>query len=237
MAERLTVATIVAVKNGEKYIRRALDSIVKQSRPPDEILIVDGRSTDATCEIARSYDNVCVMTQPGLGIADAYNAGVLEARSDLVAFLSHDDEWTTDKLAVQAAIFETEPGVMLSTAKARFVAENPDSLPPGFRPELLQGSHTAHVVETLVARRELFRQIGLFDTSFNVAEDVEWFARVKDAGINWRVARQVLLTKHIHRDNASLNLSKNHKDLLRAIYSTVRRKREKQAGDEHGSIS
>jgi glycosyltransferase involved in cell wall biosynthesis len=228
MGDRLTVTAIVVVRNGERYIGRALDSILNQARIPERILVIDGQSTDSTREIADRYREVEVLLQRGTGIADAYNCGITESNTDLVAFLSHDDEWTSNKLAVQVDKLERNPEVMLTTARARFVAENPDNLPPGFRPALLAGHHTAHIMETLVARRELFGKVGLFDTSFAVSEDVDWFARVKDAGIPWAVADDILLVKHIHEDNTSLNVSKDYGDLLKAVRGTIRRKKEKR---------
>jgi glycosyltransferase involved in cell wall biosynthesis len=228
MGNPLTVTAIVIVRNGERFIGRALDSILNQTRIPERILVVDGQSTDSTCEIAGRYSEVKVLPQCGTGIADAYNYGIAESDTDLVAFLSHDDEWTPDKLAVQVDILERNPEVMLSTARARFVAENPERLPRGFRPELLKGHHTAHIMETLVARKKLFSHVGLFDTGYAVSEDVDWFARVQDTGIPWIVADEILLVKHIHESNTSLNVSKDYSDLLKAVRGTLQRKKEQQ---------
>lgn len=226
---KMSITAVVTVRNGEKRISRALDSIARQTRKPDHVFVVDGHSSDRTVEIAQRYGFVTVIQQEGLGIADAYNQAIRTAESDLIAFLSHDDEWTENKIEIQAGYHEMHPETLVTTAMARFFAEDPGKLPPGFRTSLLEGEHVVHIMETLMARKEVFVQVGLYNQELKTGEDVDWFSRVQDAEVASHVIREVLLHKYVHAENASLASSENNAFLLRAVRDSIRRKREQAA--------
>lgn len=219
------VSVIVAVRNGERYLDVAIQSILAQEYGPLEILLVDGKSTDRTATIAKSYPQVRYMTQTGDGIAAAYNQGVTAAAGELVAFLSHDDIWTANKLRTQVACMLECPSLLYTVAHAKFFLETPGTLPHGFRSELLQGDHVAYIMETLLVRKEAFEKIGLFETTLSTGEDVDWFARARDKHILHRVIPQVLLRKRVHSTNASLNDPSTNQVLLKVLRRSIVRKR------------
>lgn len=220
------VSVIVAVKNGEAYLSAALQSIIDQRYRPLEIIVVDGCSYDRTVAIARSFAHVRVIEQPGKGIADAYNTGIAAAQGEFSAFLSSDDLWTSDKLEVQIGYMLAHPHLQYTVGKARFVLEPATCLPPGFRPHLLDGEHTALIMETLVARRSVWQQVGGFDTGLRLAEDVDWFGRARHLGVPMVALSEVLLHKRIHGANASLNLALNNRELLKVVTRLIRRKQK-----------
>ena len=86
------VSVVSAVRNGERYLSEALESVMGQTLPPDEVLVIDDGSTDATADIARSC-GARVMPRRGRGVSDARNTGIAECRGDLIAFIDHDDVW------------------------------------------------------------------------------------------------------------------------------------------------
>lgn len=219
------VSVIMAVKNGERFLARAIESVLAQTRRPDEIVVVDGQSIDATARIATSYPLVRYVLQSGRGISDAYNLGIETARGGILSFLSHDDVWTPDKLALQVDYLVRNPDVQCTVAKARFVLEPGEPPPPGFRPEWLAGDHPAYIMETLVARRGAFETVGLFDPAFPTGEDVDWFARAKDSGISIALVPETLLIKHIHGTNISLTTPSGNQSLLLALRRSILRKR------------
>lgn len=222
--DRSTVTVIIVVRNGARFLAEAISSALSQSYQPTEIIIVDGHSTDDTAKIAKSFPEVRYLRQNRLGISNAYNLGIQAAQSEFVAFLSHDDLWTSDKLAVQIQYLLEHQDIMYCVAQTDFFLEPGNALPPGFRSNLLTGEHPARIMETLVARRHLFNLIGGFDEGLNTAEDVEWYARAADAQIPMMVINQVLLHKRIHDQNASLNTVENNRNLLMALRKTVSRK-------------
>lgn len=214
----------MAVRNGELYLADALESIFQSARRPLEILVIDGGSTDRTAQIAAGTPLTRVIAQQARGIADAWNLGIAEARGEAIAFLSHDDLWADGKLDLQLARMEADPSLMLTVGMVRH--ELIGGPPPGFRLDLLGRDVPGYIMETLIARRETFDIIGGFDTALATAEDVDWFARVRDAGLNCALLPERLLTKRVHGGNASLRDERGSQHLLRALHGAVRRKRE-----------
>jgi glycosyltransferase involved in cell wall biosynthesis len=99
------VSAIVAVRDGERYIKQALDSILGQSAPPGEVVVVDDGSTDATQIALESYaGRVRVMQQDPGGVATALNVGIAASTGGFLAFLDADDVWTPTSLE-----FRTSP--------------------------------------------------------------------------------------------------------------------------------
>jgi glycosyltransferase involved in cell wall biosynthesis len=97
------VSVVIPVYNRERTIGRAIESVLAQSRPPAEILVVDDGSTDGTAEAVTAYgDRVRYVYQPNAGASAARNQGVTHAAAPWVAFLDSDDHWLDGHLAGMA---------------------------------------------------------------------------------------------------------------------------------------
>lgn len=222
------VSVIIAVKNGERFLAEAINSILAQDYQPFEIIVVDGQSTDRTAEIAHSFKEVRYIRQVNKGVSNAYNLGIEHATGEFVAFLSHDDVWLPNKLSLQVGYLLDHPAVQYTTAKVEFFLEPGHACPPGFRKELLEGEYVGHIMETLVARKAVFEAVGAFNPQLSTAEDVDWFARAKDQAIATAVIPKVLLRKRVHNMNTSLNTAQNNQNLLAALKQSIERKRQNQ---------
>lgn len=226
------VSVIIAVKNGERFLASAINSVLEQDYRPFEIIVVDGQSVDNTAKIAKSFKAVHYMYQVNKGVADAYNIGIEAARGESIAFLSHDDVWTPDKLSIQVNYMVNHLEIQYTIARVKFFLEPGCPIPPGFRQELLENDHVGRIMETLVARKPLFDVIGKFDPDLTISEDVDWFARASDANVPMAVIPKVLLLKRVHDANLSLNAWLGHQDLLKALKKSIERKRN--WGSENG---
>lgn len=108
------VSVIIPVYNGARLLRRSIESVLRQTRPVAEILVIDDGSTDRTCEIVRSYGApVRLISQQNAGAAAARNHGAREATAEWLAFLDHDDEWLPNKLELQLGALENMPDARL----------------------------------------------------------------------------------------------------------------------------
>ncbi len=223
--QRPLVSVIVVVRNGARFLAAALQSIRDQTYRPLEILVVDGQSTDRTAEIVRSFADMRYLWQPDRGISTAYNLGIVQACGDLIAFLSHDDLWAPDKLEVQVKSLLAHPECQYAVCRIHPFLEPGYTPPPGFRTELLTQKPVAYIMETLMARRPLFDRVGLHAPDTPTAGDVDWFARVFDAGELGHVCNQVLVYKRVHDANTSLNDRDNNRQLLLSLRRSVHRKR------------
>jgi len=220
------VSVVLPVKNGARYLAAALESVQEQSLKPEEILVVDGHSVDGSPEIARSFPNVRVLVQQNTGLAEAWNTGIKAARGDLIAFIESDDRWAPDKLQLQVECFTRRPAAQYVIGRVHFFLEDGHAVPRGFKQELLQGSHVGRIPGTLLVRRSLFRDVGVFDPALTIAADVDWFARCKDAGVSEAVLEEVLLYKRVHDRNLSSDAGKNTRELLKLLRTSIGRRRD-----------
>lgn len=235
MTNPLPVSVIIAVKNGERFLAQAIESVLNQTRPPHEVIVVDGHSTDGSRKLAESYDGVRCIDQVSTGFAAAWNEGIAAASGDLIAILDSDDWWAPDKLEVQVEQFVNDPDTQYCITRMRFVLEPGQEPPPGFKPELLATDHIAYMPSAVMVRRDVFEQIGDFQTSWQISSDVEWFARAKDFPLKLAVVPKVMLYKRVHDSNLSyldarsLRFNKEIAGLLKQ--SIDRQRARRSAGD------
>ena len=106
MTAATEVSAVLPVHNGSAYVAEAIRSILGQTRPPIECLVIDDGSTDGTGEIVRQFGrDVAYVRQDRSGVSSARNHGAALAHSALVAFLDHDDVWLPTKLERQLETF------------------------------------------------------------------------------------------------------------------------------------
>src|ERR1700685_3567281 len=114
MSPEPTVTVLVNTYNHERFIARALSSVLEQDFPATkmETIVVDDGSTDRTSEIARSYvPHVRYIRKRNGGQVSAFHTGVTEARGQIVAFLDGDDWWAKNKISRVVAAFNSNPGI------------------------------------------------------------------------------------------------------------------------------
>jgi len=219
-----SVSVIMPVKNGERFLAQAIQSVLQQDYHPFELIVVDGQSMDGTGQILQGYPSIRHLLQTTLGIANAYNQGIAAATGAYIAFLSHDDRWAPHKLRTQIGLMQAQPELQYTVTRGRFFLEPGYPYPPGLPQARVQGEPVMQVMETLVARREAFQQVGLFTPELSTAEDVDWFARANDLGVPMAVIDEVLLYKRIHDANTSIYSQENTRNLLVALRASVARK-------------
>ncbi|MEP6835377.1 MAG: glycosyltransferase [Gemmatimonas sp.] len=220
-----TVSVVLVVRNGDAYIAEALRSVLSGPVVPNEVIVIDGQSADDTIAIASTFPNVTVHAQRSRGVAGAYNEGIQHASGMFIAFISHDDIWTENKLALQLTYLQQHPEAMGCVAHIQhFLAEGAE-IPASFRASLLDESVVGYVPEALLVRREIFARVGLLDESYAAAEDTEWFARARDAGCMIGLLPETLLLKRVHGANTSLAGERLNKHLLMALRGSIARKR------------
>jgi glycosyltransferase involved in cell wall biosynthesis len=222
------VSVVMATRNAARFLPEALDSIAAQTRRPDEVIVVDGGSTDDTRAIAGSYAGVRVISESGTGFASAWNDGIAAARGGYIALLDSDDRWTPRKLERQLAALDADPEAMGAIGRVRFFMAPGAARPPGFKLELLEGDHVAPMPGALLARRALFDLAGPFETSWTIASDIDWFARIKDLGCPLAVVPEVVIEKRVHDANLSYVTARTpimNAEILALLHRSIRRQR------------
>jgi glycosyltransferase involved in cell wall biosynthesis len=226
-----TVSVVMAVKNAARYLKAALDSIMAQTVAVAEVVMVDGHSVDATEEIARAYPRVRWLQESAVvkpGYAAAWNDGIRASTGDLVALLDGDDTWAPDKIRRQIDALEAAPDASCAIGYVQFVAEPGEPLPPSFKPDLLAHPHVAYMPGALLARRRLFDQVGLFNVDLDIANDIDWFARLKDQRVSIAIVDDVVIYKRVHAQNLSYSAARTpviNRELIRTLRDSIHRQR------------
>ncbi len=221
-------SVIIAVRNAAAYLGACLDSVSAQTFDDFEILVIDGQSVDATEAIARSCARVRFLQQPGKGFANAWNWGLRNARGELIAFIDSDDRWAPNKLAGQVAMLREQPELEGVIGKVRFFLEPGETPARGFREDILGEDHLAHMPGALLARRRLFDHIGDWGEDWVIANDIDWFVKLKDSGLPIGILDEVVLHKRVHARNLSYLTAADPvypSEVLRALRASILRKR------------
>jgi glycosyltransferase involved in cell wall biosynthesis len=186
--------------------------------------VVDDGSTDDSARIAAGFEGVTCIRQENAGPAAARNRGIEAASGSILAFLDGDDLWTPGKLEAQVGHLRDHPADLMTIGLFRYFVEPDVKIPASFNRVLLGRELTGRLPSALVARREAFEKIGLFDPTLSTGEDVDWFARAKDMGVAAPVVPRIVLEKRVHDRNAS-HASDNTARLFEVLKRSIRRQR------------
>ncbi len=188
--EQPLVSVIIPAYNGDRYIAEAVETVLNQNYPNVELIVVDDGSTDRTQQVLEPYfPQIHALSQSNQGVAAARNQGIEAAQGELIALLDQDDRFLPDKLTAQVAIFQGNPTVGVVNSGWRLIdAEgHPISTiePWHDLPHLTLETwltRTPILPSALMFRRELWQQVGGFDSRFDGVDDVEFVWRLALAG-------------------------------------------------------
>lgn len=183
---------VVPAYRSEATVGRAVESVLAQTLPAHEVLVVDDGSDDGTAAVAEAFGApVRVLRQPNGGTAAARNHGVREATGDVVCFLDADDTYAPERLAQIAAKLAEDPeldGVMTDALLVWPDREERSSqwMPEGVRLDRLD-LRAKVIFCALAIRTAAIREAGPFDPRFHRLEDVELWHRLICRGyrIGW----------------------------------------------------
>jgi glycosyltransferase involved in cell wall biosynthesis len=230
------VSVILPVYNGERYVRAALESVFAQTYRPLEVIVVDDGSTDGTPAAVRAFPDARYVRQPNRGPAAARNAALGLARGELVAFMDHDDLWTPDKLGVQVAHLAQHPSLAGVVAHFRHFLSDDVGEMPRLPEARFRGDRVGWCTPTLVVRRAVFDQVGLFDQTYRIGHDTDWFFRARERGFPLGVVRDCLVLKRTHNSNLTRRKDIVKAELLRSLKASIDRHRlRRESGTEGGS--
>lgn len=206
---QLLTSVIVPVYNGERHIAEAVHSILAQTVPPAEIIVVDDGSTDGSVAAVPVSSRVRIERRPHAGIAATVNHGVSVARGDCLAFLDADDRWLPHKLERQLPCLLAAPAADVVFSLTRIFHDPPA---PGASDEgsVINGTGKS----SLLVRRATFDRIGLFPAEPGMHDFIGWYARVAELGLRTHVVNEVLFERRVHGANDGIV----NRDRQRASY-------------------
>ncbi len=221
------VSVVVPARDAAAYLGEAVLSALAQEPRPEQLIVVDDGSRDATAEIATRLGAVC-LRQENRGPSAARNHGIRHARTPYVAFLDADDVWPSGSLAALLAAFEAQPALQAVWGESQmFRAREAQGHAPG---ALVRGF--MFQVGAALFRRSAFDTIGGFDESLRLSEDVDWFLRAREAALPMRLLPEVTCLYRQHDTNVTRGKSPRELRFLSVIKASFARRR---AGAERPS--
>jgi glycosyltransferase involved in cell wall biosynthesis len=214
-----SIAAVIGAYQAERYIAETLESIIGQTHPPDEVIVVDDGSTDGTArELERFSDRIRVVRQANAGCAAAFNTAFRQARCDYVAECGADDIWEPNKLERQFRALTAHPEIDIVFSAAR-VFGNTDGcwgMPTGEDPSvgIMDAQRFARTMyrsnpvcpSTTLTRRSLYARLGPFAEREQMAtEDYDYWMRALRAGAVFYYDAEMLVRYRRHEGNASSN--------------------------------
>jgi glycosyltransferase involved in cell wall biosynthesis len=208
------VSVVIPVRNGERTIARAIESVLAQKfEGPIEIIAVNDGSTDHTCDVlARYASRIRIISLPPSGVSAARNAAVKASSADCIAFLDADDEWLPEKLARVVPLLDEASDVVLVYHDAAKVDLNGQVQ----ERSIFDDNHSALSFEELlnpkeykgtiypsitVMRRVAFDACGGFNEQMTAAEDHYLWIRAREHG-EFRFLPEVLTRREFEPDPA-----------------------------------
>jgi glycosyltransferase involved in cell wall biosynthesis len=225
----MRISTIMPVYNTERYVAAALDSVLSQTLPPNEIIVVDDGSTDKTPEVLRDYaTRVRIMRQDNRGAAHALNVAVAAATGDALAFLDADDLWLPEKLRIQHDILSADPDLEALFGMVQQFG-SPDLDPKEAQRYAVSDAPQPGISKnTLLIRRNAFDRIGHFSEEYSATDFVDWYARANMLGLRFRMLPNLLALRRHHPGNMGRRLrSTQHSETLEVLKRALDMRRGK----------
>jgi glycosyltransferase involved in cell wall biosynthesis len=179
------VSIVIPTYNGARFIAQALDSILAQTHPALEIIVVDDGSADQTRAICDRYPAVTYIYQSNQGVNAARNRGLRASQGQFLVFLDHDDRLLPTAIATGLAAAQTHPECAFVFGLARVIAadgsileDHPATIPTADYARLLSSDLRICPPATVVFRRQPLESVGGFDITLRLVEDYALYLRL-----------------------------------------------------------
>jgi len=206
----LKISVIIPTFNRRYVLHRAIESVVNQTRPPIEIIVVDDGSTDGTRDwLVNTFPLVKYIYQDNKGVSSARNRGIEVSKGSWVSFLDSDDEWMPTKL-------EEQESYILENPEIKFCHTNEIWIRNGVRVNQMKKhqKYGGDIFEkcldicrispsSVLIKKDVLDKIGLFDESLKVCEDYDMWLRWASRFSVLFLDRQLIIKYGGHSDQLS----------------------------------
>lgn len=249
-ARNPTVSVVISSYNYGHYIEETIQSVLSQTHPALEIIVIDDGSTDNSAEVIESFgDRVKFVRQQNQGVCVARNKGAAMATGDILSFLDSDDIWLPRKLEKQVAAFLADEevgivscGIRHFDTEGKTIAEYVSGRSGWCDKDILLYREPVlnSTASVIAVRRDIFQRVGGFD------EQRELFA-AEDRELCYRVAKasklafipEILVDYRIHGKNGHLNILRMERALIKAyekIFSKADDETRKLERESYGNL-
>jgi glycosyltransferase involved in cell wall biosynthesis len=220
------ICAIIPVHNCERYIGAAIESVLAQTRPVDDILVVDACSSDGTNAVLDRFgERIRSVRLARSGPNLALNEGVARTNAEILTFLDADDLWLPEKNERQSQVLAADPSAeAIFGAVRQFVS--PDLLKAGKAARMWDAQPGVSKI-TLMIRRAAFERVGRFDESLSVVDFVEWYTRAATSHLRAVMLEEVVTLRRRHDANVGIVKRKEQRrEVLLSLKRHLDRRRQ-----------
>lgn len=180
------VSVVMPCYNGERFVAVAIDSVLAQTHPDVELIVIDDGSTDGSLDVIRRYgDQLRLITQANQGPSAARNRGIYSATGEYVAFLDADDWWEPHFAVTMVGALQGSPAVLAYCGWQNINMEGnspPSFVPPEYENEdkriALLRNASLWPIHAMLTRRAALLEIGAFDLNLPACEDYDLWLKL-----------------------------------------------------------
>lgn len=221
------VSIIMPAYNAEKFISKSIESVLQQTYPNWELLVINDGSIDNTSNIVNSFNDsrIKLIEQDNSGVSKARNTGIANSTGEFIAFLDSDDLWLQDKLEIQVKYMINNQNIILSYGdylsfiEDGKIIENKQLYPfkiKDLKERLLVFNFIATL--TVMVKSDVLKDTGGFDTEFFGPEDWDLWIKISQKGdIDYIKENLAMYREH------EGGISKNKKRQLEEEYKVLKR--------------
>lgn len=199
------ISIITVCFNSEKTIERSFKSVLNQTSRQLEYIVIDGKSTDATIDIIKQYDEIFEKTEidffyisePDTGIYEAMNKGIRKSKGSLIGILNSDDYFENDVVEFIKNALSENPDIGIFYGYIRTLIDSKEFMIyrynyDNYLTNLKTGYYAAAQHPTCFINRAVYETIGLYDTQFKLAADYDFLIRAKKNNINFMALDKII---------------------------------------------
>ncbi len=188
---------ITPVLNGRNNIEQTINSVLSQSFPKIEYIIIDGGSTDGTLEIVKKYENKIAkwISEPDDGISDAFNKGIKLSKGEIIGIINSDDWLEPDAIEKIVEKFNSENPDIICGAVRFWLNEREVNFS---YPDLkgLDRETSIHHSSVFI-KKSAYEKYGLYDNRYSYAMDYELLLRMKMNGAEFLLINDILSNRRL----------------------------------------
>ena len=231
----MKISVVIPTFNRISLVARAIDSVLKQSLNPYEIIVVDDGSDDGTSEmIQNKYKSIKLIQQQNNGVSAARNNGIKHAKGDWIALLDSDDEWKPNKLEKQINALSEDPDCFFCHTNETWI-RNGIRINQGKRHKKYGGYIFDKCLDicrispsSVLFKKSILEHVGLFDDDLHVCEDYDLWLRIT---LNHKILfiDEPLIIKYGgHSDQLSKNIDGIEVYRIRSLENLLRNEKIKR---------
>ncbi|OYU93651.1 MAG: hypothetical protein CFE21_19665 [Bacteroidetes bacterium B1(2017)] len=200
----LPIGVIISVFNAEKYLSESLDSVLNQSMPAKEIIVINDGSKDHSIDILKRYGKkIKLIDRENKGVPYSVNEGISLVKQPWISFNDGDDIWAPNKLELQYNYLLDHKdlrilfGMMRQFISPELSETDKASIYVPVNPE------KAFIRPAMLVHQSVFAKHGLFNPSLKAGDFIEWFQRIKEKDVKFDFIDEVVYFRRLHKNSLS----------------------------------